>query len=57
MLDTKEFLYTIASSLLGREHRPVGAPDSIVTANPRWLAGYRHPQHAVAAGGRCRGGG
>ncbi|MGO4456593.1 TnsA-like heteromeric transposase endonuclease subunit [Streptomyces sp. M-16] len=29
------------------EFRLVGAPDRIVVANVRWLAGYRHPRHLV----------
>ena len=33
---------------MGWEYRLVGAPDPIVTANLRWLAGYRHPRHSVA---------
>jgi hypothetical protein len=37
-----------ACELLGWEYRLVGAPDPIATANLRWLAGYRHPRHAVA---------
>lgn len=31
--------------LLGWEYRRVGAPDPIMTANVRWLSGYRHPRH------------
>ena len=34
-----------ACGLVGWEYRLVGAPDPIVTANLRWLAGYRHPRH------------
>jgi TnsA-like endonuclease N terminal len=37
-----------ACELLGWEYRLVGAPDAIVTANLRWLAGYRHPRHRIA---------
>jgi hypothetical protein len=37
-----------ACELVGWEYRLVGAPDPIVTANLRWLAGYRHPRHSVA---------
>jgi hypothetical protein len=29
------------------EYRLAGAPDPIVTANLRWLAGYRHPRHRL----------
>src|SRR4051794_36949570 len=34
-----------ACGLVGWEYRLVGAPDAIMTANVRWLAGYRHPRH------------
>jgi hypothetical protein len=37
-----------ACELLGWEFRLVGTPDPVVTANLRWLAGYRHPGHSVA---------
>jgi hypothetical protein len=37
-----------ACVLAGWEYRLVGAPDPIVTANLRWLAGYRHPRYGVA---------
>ncbi|HEX9541074.1 MAG TPA: TnsA-like heteromeric transposase endonuclease subunit [Streptosporangiaceae bacterium] len=30
--------------MVGWEHRLVGAPNLIWTANLRWLAGYRHPR-------------
>ena len=30
---------------LGWQYRVVGAPDAIMLANVRWLAGYRHPRH------------
>jgi hypothetical protein len=36
-----------ACALAGWEYRRVGAPDAIVTANVRWLAGYRHPRHGI----------
>ncbi|GGX17785.1 TnsA-like heteromeric transposase endonuclease subunit [Streptomyces noursei] len=36
-----------ACDLLGWDFRLVGAPDQIVVANVRWLAGYRHPRHHV----------
>jgi len=36
-----------ACGLLGWEYRLVGALDPIVTANLRWLAGYRHPRHGI----------
>ncbi|WP_426513009.1 TnsA-like heteromeric transposase endonuclease subunit [Dactylosporangium sp. McL0621] len=32
---------------MGWEYRLVGAPDPIVTANLRWLSGYRHPRHEL----------
>ena len=34
-----------ACALAGWEYRLVGAADALVTANLRWLAGYRHPRH------------
>ena len=34
-----------ACARVGWEYRLVGAADEIVTANVRWLAGYRHPRH------------
>jgi hypothetical protein len=34
-----------ACARVGWEYRLVGAVDAIVTANVRWLAGYRHPRH------------
>ena len=46
-----------ACELVGWEYRLVGAADAIVTANLRWLAGYRHPRHRLpeiaARCGRC----
>ena len=38
-----------ACGLLGWEYRLVGAPDTVMTANLRWLAGYRHPRHDIPA--------
>jgi hypothetical protein len=34
---------------IGWKFRLVGAPDAVQLANVRWLAGYRHPRHRVAA--------
>jgi hypothetical protein len=34
-----------ACALIGWNYRLVGAADSVVTENVRWLAGYRHPRH------------
>jgi hypothetical protein len=34
-----------ACALAGWEYRLLGAADALVTANLRWLAGYRHPRH------------
>jgi hypothetical protein len=34
-----------ACELVGWEYRLLGAPDQVVTANLRWLAGYRHPRY------------
>jgi hypothetical protein len=31
---------------VGWHYRVVGAPDPVVAANVRWLAGYRHPRNA-----------
>jgi hypothetical protein len=36
-----------ACELLGWEYRLVGAPEPVMTANLRWLAGYRHPRHSI----------
>jgi hypothetical protein len=36
-----------ACAEVGWEYRLVGAPDSIMVGNVRWLAGYRHPRHQV----------
>jgi hypothetical protein len=36
-----------ACELLGWEYRLVGAADSILVRNVRWLAGYRHPRHSA----------
>ena len=35
----------LACAQVGWKYRLVGAADEIVTANVRWLAGYRHPRH------------
>ena len=37
-----------ACALAGWEYRLLGELDAIVTANLRWLAGYRHPRHHLA---------
>ena len=34
-------------ALVGWDYRLIGAADAILTANLRWLAGYRHPRHHV----------
>lgn len=48
--DVAKFDATAAAcASLGWEYRLVGATDPIVTANLRWLAGYRHPRHRVAS--------
>jgi hypothetical protein len=36
-----------ACAMVGWEYRLVGAADEVVTANVRWLAGYRHPRHRL----------
>lgn len=36
-----------ACELVGWQYRLLGAPDRVVTANVRWLAGYRHPRHLL----------
>jgi hypothetical protein len=38
-----------ACALAGWEYELRGAADPVVTANLRWLAGYRHPRHRVPA--------
>jgi hypothetical protein len=38
----------VACEQVGWRYRVVGATDAILTANVRWLAGYRHPRHDVA---------
>lgn len=46
--DTAKFDATArACESVGWEFRLVGATDPVVTANLRWLAGYRHPRHRV----------
>ena len=37
-----------ACALAGWEYRLLGEVDALVTANLRWLAGYRHPRHRLA---------
>jgi len=37
-----------ACALAGWEYRLLGEADALVTANLRWLAGYRHPRHHLA---------
>ncbi|MDT4964151.1 MAG: hypothetical protein QOF87_3798 [Pseudonocardiales bacterium] len=39
----------VACEALGWEYRLLGATDPVVTANLRWLAGYRHPRHRLPA--------
>jgi hypothetical protein len=39
----------IACEALGWEYRLVSGTDPVVTANLRWLAGYRHPRHRLPA--------
>ncbi|MGW0694952.1 TnsA-like heteromeric transposase endonuclease subunit [Streptomyces sp. NPDC002738] len=36
-----------AAESVGWHYRVVGAPDGVVAANVRWLAGFRHPRNAV----------
>ncbi len=38
-----------ACQLIGWEYRLLAAPDQILVANVRWLAGYRHPRHELPA--------
>jgi hypothetical protein len=48
--DVAKFDATAAAcASLGWEYHLVGATDPIVTANLRWLAGYRHPRYWVAS--------
>ena len=44
-----------AAALVEWDYRVVDAPDSVVIANVRWLAGYRHPRFAEAAEHRGQG--
>ena len=37
----------LACAAVGWGYRLVDAPDPVVLANLRWLAGYRHPRHLV----------
>lgn len=37
-----------ASAAVGWEYRLAGACDPVLTANVRWLSGYRHPRHRLA---------
>lgn len=39
-----------AAAAAGWHYRIAGAPDPMLAANVRWLAGFRHPRHAAAAG-------
>jgi hypothetical protein len=48
--DLEKFEVTARACVLaGWEYRLAGAADPVVTANLRWLAGYRHPRHRVPA--------
>jgi hypothetical protein len=48
--DVAKFEATAAAcALIGWEYLLVGAADPVVTANLRWLGGYRHPRHRVPA--------
>jgi len=38
-----------ACALIGWEYRVIGAGDAVLTANLRWLAGYRHPRHRMTS--------
>ncbi|MEU2298734.1 MULTISPECIES: TnsA-like heteromeric transposase endonuclease subunit [Streptomyces] len=40
----------LACESAGWGYRVVGVVDAVRMANVRWLAGYRHPRHGVAAG-------
>jgi hypothetical protein len=42
-----------ACALVGWEYWLAGAADPVVTANMRWLAGYRHPRHRVPSAARA----
>lgn len=44
-----------AAALVGWDYQVVGAPDEVLLANVRWLAGYRHPRFAVEAARNGRG--
>lgn len=48
--DERAFEVTAAfCEQLGWGFRRVGVSDAVLTANVRWLAGYRHPRHDLAA--------
>jgi hypothetical protein len=48
--DVAKFLATArACAEMGWHYRLIGAVDAVVTANVRWLGGYRHPRHYVPA--------
>src|SRR5258706_200325 len=48
--DVEKFEATArACTLAGWEYELRGAADPVVTANLRWLAGYRHPRYEVPA--------
>jgi hypothetical protein len=36
-----------ACALIGWDYRLAGAPDTVATANLRWLSGYRHHRYGV----------
>ncbi|PSL42909.1 hypothetical protein B0I31_1343 [Saccharothrix carnea] len=44
-----------AAALVGWDYEVVDAPDEVLLANVRWLAGYRHPRFAVEAARQGRG--
>ena len=44
-----------ACALAGWEYRLLGAAPPLVTANLRWLAGYRHPRHRLREARCCCG--
>lgn len=48
--DTGAFAATeLACRQVGWQFRRTGGPGPLLAANVRWLAGYRHPRHSVAA--------
>jgi hypothetical protein len=49
-LDVAKFVATTwACAEMGWQYMLIGAADAVVTADLRWLGGYRHPRHHASA--------